>query len=140
MADSTVVQGTADWLSNQIEEGESTRAYAEERAIVAVTEAILALMDRQGTSKADVAATLGCSAAYVSQALNGGRNMTARTLGAMLWACGQELDALMVRPLGVQCRRLHPKVITYSLGSNDVSALPSISRPMQPMKRLMGVG
>lgn len=59
---------------------ERERLYAEEKLIVDVAEEIWAAMERAGRSKAEVAEALDKSKAYVSQVLNGSRNMTLRTL------------------------------------------------------------
>lgn len=59
---------------------------AEERFIVAVTEAISKEMERKGISKAGLAESLGCSKAHVSKLLGGSRNMTLRTLAAISFA------------------------------------------------------
>ena len=54
--------------------------YAQESLIVDVTEEIWSAMSAQNVSKSDLAKRLGKSKAFVTQVLNGGRNMTLRTL------------------------------------------------------------
>lgn len=63
---------------------------AEERFMVAVTEAISKEMERKGISKAGLADSLGCSKAHVSKLLGGSRNMTLRTLAAISYALDVE--------------------------------------------------
>lgn len=75
------------WLD---EATEHQRAFAEEQLILDVTEAIWAELDRQGITKAELAARLGKSKAYVTQLLNGSRNMTLRTLADIAFALGVE--------------------------------------------------
>jgi transcriptional regulator with XRE-family HTH domain len=66
-----------EWIESQDDGG---RAFAQERLIVATTEALWARMEERGMNKAELAASLTCSKAYISQLLNGTRNMTLRTL------------------------------------------------------------
>lgn len=68
------------------------RAYAVEGAVLQAAELIAAQMAEQGLSKADLARRLGKSRSWVTQLLNGGRNMTVRTLAEVLHALGSELE------------------------------------------------
>jgi transcriptional regulator with XRE-family HTH domain len=63
---------------------------AEERLIVAVTEAVSEEMERKGVTKTALAEALGCSKAHVSKLLGGSRNMTLRTLAAI--ACALDVE------------------------------------------------
>ncbi|MGO9592987.1 MAG: XRE family transcriptional regulator [Steroidobacteraceae bacterium] len=70
-----------DWVNST---PERQRLFAEERLIALVTEEIYEAMNRGKTvSKTDLASTLGKSKAFVSQLLNGSRNMTLRTLAGI---------------------------------------------------------
>jgi transcriptional regulator with XRE-family HTH domain len=62
---------------------ERKRAYAQERLIVDVTEAIYERLAAAGLTKADLARELPSSRSHISQLLSGGRNMTLRTLADM---------------------------------------------------------
>jgi transcriptional regulator with XRE-family HTH domain len=53
---------------------------AQEKLILDVTEAVFEQLEIQGKSKADLAKLMGRSNAYITQLLNGSRNMTLRTL------------------------------------------------------------
>ena len=75
----------AEWVAAQPDGG---RVFEQERLIVETTEHIWALMERQGVSKTMLATTLGRSKAYISQLLNGTRNMTLRTLADIAGALG----------------------------------------------------
>lgn len=59
---------------------EHARVYAQEGLILDVTEAIWEKMEQIGIKKKDLAKMLGKSPAYITQLLNGSRNMTLRTL------------------------------------------------------------
>jgi len=88
------------WLARQLPKGASLRTYAEERSIISLTTSIQTAIEASGLSRAEIAAVLGCSRAFVSQILNGSSNMTLKTLGALLWAIGQQVQSLQLEPLG----------------------------------------
>lgn len=69
----------------------NAKLVAEERLIAEVTEAIWAAMEDANCSKTELAHRLGASKGYVSQVLNGSRNMTLRTLADIC-------DALKLKP------------------------------------------
>jgi transcriptional regulator with XRE-family HTH domain len=89
-----------NWLERELPDPEQQRAYARERVIVAVTEALQEAMDDANLRRSDLAELLGKTKGHISQVLNGHRNMTLSTVGDVLWACGKELDDLIVSPLG----------------------------------------
>src|SRR5205807_5152683 len=64
------------------------RLFEQERLIVETSEAIWALMVQRHVQKAELAKNLGRSKAYISQLLNGARNMTLRTLSDIARALG----------------------------------------------------
>lgn len=62
---------------------ERRRAYAQERLIVDVSEAIHARLQDVALTKADLAKALPSSKSHVTQLLSGSRNMTLRTLATI---------------------------------------------------------
>jgi transcriptional regulator with XRE-family HTH domain len=60
----------------------------EERLVVAATEAISEAMDRRGINKRELAERLNVRPSEISQRLSGRRNLTLRSLAAMLHAVG----------------------------------------------------
>jgi transcriptional regulator with XRE-family HTH domain len=62
------------------------RAQAREELIFNVTEDLLVLMERMEVSKKELARRLGRSKSYVTQLLNGARNMTLGTLSDICFA------------------------------------------------------
>jgi transcriptional regulator with XRE-family HTH domain len=90
---------TAPWLAAQGLTAEEIRLYAQERAIVAATEAVERAIEQTGISRTEVAKRMGTSKGHISQVLSGARNMTLRTLGDLLWAAGFELRDLDFAPL-----------------------------------------
>lgn len=69
---------------------ENQRLVAEEELIVDVTEQIWEILDHKDISKSSLADALGKSRAYVSQILDGNRNMTLRTLADIALALGMK--------------------------------------------------
>lgn len=70
---------------------EHARVYAQEGLILDVTEAIWEEMEKSGIKKKDLAKMLGKSPAYITQLLNGSRNMTLRTLADIAFAMNIKL-------------------------------------------------
>ena len=110
--DSSIVRTREDlplghWMARQLPEGASLRGYAEDRAISALTQVAQDAIDSAGLSRAEVAELLGTSRSYVSQVLNGSTNMTLKTLGALLWAAGQQVGRLETEPVGIAQRDKH---------------------------------
>ena len=73
-----------DWLSTEDRRIE----FAEEELIVEAAEEIWAAMDNAKVTKKDVAERLGKSKAFISQLLNGSRNMTLRSLANIAYSVG----------------------------------------------------
>jgi transcriptional regulator with XRE-family HTH domain len=67
---------------------ESEAMLAEERLVVVATEAIHEAMELRGISKRELAGKLGVRRSEISQRLSGRRNMTLRSLAAVLHALG----------------------------------------------------
>ncbi|MEW6037046.1 MAG: helix-turn-helix transcriptional regulator [Pseudomonadota bacterium] len=61
---------------------------AQEALITEVTEAIWKAMEEVGMNKAELAKNMEATKGYVSQILNGSRNMTLRTLADICFALG----------------------------------------------------
>lgn len=89
-----------NWLDKELPDPNDQRRYVQERVVIAVTEAIAEAMEHAGLKRSDVAEKLGRTRSHISQLLSGRRNLTLRSLGDVLWACGVELDALQLSPLG----------------------------------------
>lgn len=77
-----------EWLQDEA----NARAFAAEELILDVTEKIWELLERDDVSKTDLAERLGKSKAYVSQLLNGSRNMTLRTLADIAYVLGEGVE------------------------------------------------
>ena len=71
-------------------DAELKQKIAQEKLILDVTESVFEQLELQGKSKADLAKCMNRSNAYVTQILNGSRNMTLRTLADIAFALGVE--------------------------------------------------
>jgi len=67
-------------------DAERQQKIAQETLILDVTEAVFEQLEVQGKTKADLAKRMGRSNAYITQLLNGARNMTLRTLADIAFA------------------------------------------------------
>lgn len=74
------------WLETWLARGEHRKLHAEEAFILEVTEKLLEAMEKQQINQNELASRLGKSRAFVSQLLNGSRNMTLRTLADICFA------------------------------------------------------
>jgi hypothetical protein len=97
------------------------RVAKQEDFILDATEAIWGEMRRRGIRKSDLAETLGVSKAYITQALDGGRNLTLRSLADFAWALDCE-PQVMFAPAEFDESR---QVIHSSLSAFD---------PVRPMR------
>lgn len=67
------------------------RLLNQERLILEATELIHELLQAAGATRADLAERLGTTRGYVTQVLNGSRNMTLRTLADLAFVLGQRV-------------------------------------------------
>jgi len=75
-------------LINDMNDPEFRRLLAQEELILEVTETLCELLDQEKTSRKELADRLGKSKGFVSQLLNGGRNLTLRTVADILHVLG----------------------------------------------------
>ena len=80
-----------DWLRAAETDKKLLAIRQQEELIVQVTELISVAMERQGLTKADLAARLGKSRPFVTQVLSGDANMTLKTAADLFTALGLEL-------------------------------------------------
>jgi transcriptional regulator with XRE-family HTH domain len=88
------------WIHTSLPAESDRREYARETARVVVTEAIAEAMDSAGITRSELARRLGVTKGYVSK-LFAGQNLTLRSVGELLYACGFELRDIEVAQLGV---------------------------------------
>jgi transcriptional regulator with XRE-family HTH domain len=71
-----------------VENSEGMKLYQQERVILEATERICEAMEEQGFTRKELADALGTSKSFISQLLDGSRNMTLRTLSDVFLALG----------------------------------------------------
>ncbi len=81
----------ADLHENFTADARKKRLLAQETLILDATETVCEWLAAEGLSRADLAEKLGRSPAYVSQLLNGSRNMTLRTLADVACVLNREV-------------------------------------------------
>ncbi|CRI65313.1 hypothetical protein THIOKS12330009 [Thiocapsa sp. KS1] len=96
---------------------ENAKLAAQELLIAEVTEAIWEAMQAAGITKTELANRLGSTKGYVSQVLNGSRNMTLRTLSDFCCVLNQK-PTISVYPKG-------DGGAWQTLTAKDISAGPS---------------
>ena len=78
-------------LEQYLEDPEFARLMAHGDLIMEVTETICELLEKEGVSRKELADRLGKSKGFVSQLLNGGRNLTLRTVADILHVLGYKV-------------------------------------------------
>ncbi|EOC1277710.1 XRE family transcriptional regulator [Cronobacter sakazakii] len=112
----------------------SDREMARERLLFNTTEDILIGMEDAGLNQTDLAKKLGKSKAYVSQLLDGTRNMTLKTLADISYALGAEAKVCIIRngvdvSHQVSARRDWFKSVSADVNDNKKNYFVAITLP-----------
>jgi transcriptional regulator with XRE-family HTH domain len=75
-------------LDEYLKDKEFRRFFAQEDLIMEFTETLCELLEKENISRKELAERLGKTKGFVSQLLNGGRNLTLRTLADILHVLG----------------------------------------------------
>jgi transcriptional regulator with XRE-family HTH domain len=75
-------------IDELVKDREGMRFFQQERLILSTTERICEIMERDGVSRKCLADAMGTSKSFVSQLLDGSRNMTLRTLSDVFLSLG----------------------------------------------------
>ena len=78
-------------LDEYLKDEEFRRLFAQEDLILEVTETICELLENEKISRKELADRLGKSKGFISQLLNGGRNLTLRTVADILHVLGYKV-------------------------------------------------
>ena len=81
----------ANSVIDDMNDPEFRRLLAQEELILEVTETICNILEKEKISRKELAERLGKSKGFVSQLLNGGRNLTLRTVADILHALGYKV-------------------------------------------------
>jgi transcriptional regulator with XRE-family HTH domain len=93
-------------LREYMQDEQFKKLMAQEDLIMEVTEFLCYLMEREGVSRTELAERLGKSKGFVSQILNGGRNLTLRTLADIAEVLGYKISLLPHKKLKFQNREI----------------------------------
>ena len=78
-------------LEKYMEDPEVARLVVQGELIMEVTETLCELLEKENISRKELADRLGKSKGFVSQLLNGGRNLTLRTVADILHVLGYKV-------------------------------------------------
>lgn len=79
-------------LEKYLEDPEFARVMAQGDLIMEVTETLCEVLEKEKVSRKELADRLGKSKGFVSQLLNGGRNLTLRTVADILHVLGYKVS------------------------------------------------
>lgn len=79
-------------MDEYLEDPEFARLMAQEELILEVTETLCELLENEKISRKELADRLGKTKGFVSQLLNGGRNLTLRTVADILHVLGYKVS------------------------------------------------
>jgi transcriptional regulator with XRE-family HTH domain len=82
----------ANAVINDMNDPEFRKLLAQEELILEVTETICELLENEKVSRKGLADRLGKTKGFISQLLNGGRNLTLRTVADILHALGYKVS------------------------------------------------
>ena len=79
-------------MDQYLEDPEFARLMAQGDLIMEVTETLCELLEKEGVSRKELADRLGKTKGFISQLLNGGRNLTLRTVADILHVLGYKVS------------------------------------------------
>ncbi|WP_267369216.1 MULTISPECIES: helix-turn-helix transcriptional regulator [unclassified Pantoea] len=95
---------------------------ARERLIFNTTEDLLLAMQDSGMSRADIAKKMGRSKSFITQVLDGTRNLTLKTLSDITFALGAEVRLTITRNGRDVSHAIVPERQCYETKSSNVEA------------------
>jgi len=105
-------------IVNDMHDPEFRKLLAEEELILEFTETICDLLEEENVSRKELADRLGKTKGFVSQLLNGGRNLTLRTVADILHVLGYKvkfspykaaIQGQRINVIEFQTRQINPK-------------------------------
>jgi transcriptional regulator with XRE-family HTH domain len=105
-------------LEEYLEDPEFAKLVAQEDLILEVTETLCELLDKEKISRKELAERLGKSKGFVSQVLNGGRNLTLRTVADILHVLGYKVT---LTPYKADDQRQERKIKSHVKQSRSVA-------------------
>ena len=103
---------------NDMDDPEFRRLLAQEELILEVTEVLCGILEQETISRKELAERLGKTKGFVSQLLNGGRNLTLRTVADIMHVLGYKvkfspykaaIQGQRINVIEFQTRQINPK-------------------------------
>jgi len=116
-------------IEKLVEDQDGMRLFQQERLILDVTERICEIMEEKGISRKQLAEELGTSKSFITQLLDGGRNMTLRTLSDVLLALGS-VARIQTGPVGASVKS--PAEFSADLGKARWPIVKKASKVKRP--------
>lgn len=101
-------------LQKYMEDPEAAKLVIQGELIMEVTETICELLEKEGVSRKELADRLGKSKGFVSQLLNGGRNLTLRTVADILHVLGYKVTLSPYKETEPQQLHITEGMTTYT--------------------------
>ena len=98
-------------LEKYLEDPEFAKLMAQGDLIMEVTEMLCELLEKENVSRKELAERLGKSKGFVSQLLNGGRNLTLRTVADILHVLGYKVA---IKPFKEKEEQQESNIIEFS--------------------------
>lgn len=122
-------------LREYMQDEQFRQVMAQEDLIMEVTEALCELLEREKVSRKELAERLGKSKGFVSQVLNGGRNLTLRTIAEIVEVLGYRIALVPEKKPKFQERCCN--ILEFSQRRWDpdlMKAMPNFGKGISPLK------
>src|SRR4030042_6405897 len=113
-------------MDKYLEDPECAKLMAQGDLIMEVTETLCELLEKEEVSRKELADRLGKSKGFISQLLNGGRNLTLRTVADILHVLGYKVSII---PQKEEKRRQDNNII-------EIKTMTKYQTPIGPTYRL----
>jgi transcriptional regulator with XRE-family HTH domain len=108
----------ANSVIDDMNDPEFRKLLAEEELILEVTETICDILGKENISRKELADRLGKSKGFISQLLNGGRNLTLRTVADILHVLGYRVSVV---PYKEGEQRQKPEIESHAKRTRSVA-------------------
>ncbi len=118
-------------LTNWLAEARNSLTYHTEGAILEFTDELIRLMDEQNMSRADLAAAIGSSPAYITKVLGGNANFTLATMTKLARALDATVHVQLTpeTPIRLETTRSQKFYITLDADQICAQSVTSASAP-----------
>lgn len=118
-------------LEKYLEDPEFAQLMAQEELILEVTETLCEVLEKEGISRKELAERLGKTKGFVSQLLNGGRNLTLRTVADILHVLGY---GIAIKPFKEEKKRQKSNIIEFPTLKNHLKKPKVDWKPLEVLR------